>query len=60
MKRYFTSVFLVLSVIILIVGLRMDFRWNGVVSWSLVIVCLIFAAYFTKYIPNKKNKKDRK
>jgi len=56
-KRYLTAIFLILSIIILMVGLRIDVRWNGIVSWGLVFICLIFSAYFTKYIPNHKSKK---
>lgn len=25
------------------------------VGWGLAVVCLIFAIYYTKYIPNEKN-----
>lgn len=56
MKRYLTATFLMLSVIILIIGLRIDVRWNGIIAWGLTFISLIFAAYFTKYIPDKKNK----
>lgn len=54
MKRYLTTFFLLLSGIILIIGLRIDVRWNGIASWGLSFISLLFAAYFTKYIPNKK------
>lgn len=60
MKRYLTGVFLALSVIILIVGLRIDVYWNGIASWGLSFISLLFAAYFTKYIPNEKNEKSNK
>lgn len=59
MKRYLTATFLILSVIILIIGFRIDVRWNGIVAWGLTFISLIFAAYFTKYIPDKNAKKDR-
>lgn len=60
MKRYLTTIFLLLSIIILVIGLRMDVRWNGIASWGLSFISLLFAAYFTKYIPNKKeNSKDK-
>lgn len=59
MKRYLTAFFLVLSAIILIIGLRIDFRWNGIVSWGLAFISLIFAAYYTKYIPNEKKSKKQ-
>ncbi|MGM8366208.1 hypothetical protein ACLIBG_12130 [Virgibacillus sp. W0181] len=58
MKRYLTAIFIGISILILIIGLRIDVRWNGIVSWGLGFICLIFAAYFTKYIPNDKDKKD--
>src|SRR5699024_12477146 len=50
MKRYLTFIFIFLSVVILVVGLRMDFQWNGVVAWGLSFICFILAAYFTMYI----------
>lgn len=56
MKRYLTLFFFILSIIVIIVGFRFDVRWNGIVSWGLATICLIFAAVFTKYIPNKKKK----
>ncbi|HLR81149.1 MAG TPA: hypothetical protein VK119_11360 [Bacillota bacterium] len=55
MKRYLTFIFIFLSVVILVVGLRMDFQWNGVVAWGLSFICFILAAYFTKYIPDDQN-----
>ena len=58
MKRYLTTAFLILSIIIIIIGLQIDVRWNGIASWGLAFISLIFAAYFTKYIPNKKGKGD--
>lgn len=59
MKRYLTGTFLALSLIILVIGFQFDFRWNGIVAWGLALICCILAAYFTKYIPNKKiNKKQ--
>lgn len=57
MKRYLTGVFLLLSAIILIVGLRIDVYWNGIASWGLSFISLLFAAYFTKYIPDEKKSK---
>lgn len=56
MKRYLSLLFLILSVVILFVGLRMDVRWNGIASWGLSFISLIFAAYFTKFIPNERQK----
>ncbi|OZU89152.1 hypothetical protein CIL03_09095 [Virgibacillus indicus] len=57
MKRYLTAFFIALSGVILFIGLRINFVWNGIVSWGLALICLIFAAYFTKYIPNEKDNK---
>lgn len=59
MKRYLTTIFIILSLIIIIIGLQIDVRWNGIVSWGLAFICLIFATYFTKYIPDKKEHKTR-
>ncbi|GGB61753.1 hypothetical protein F3157_08260 [Virgibacillus dakarensis] len=59
MKRYLSTMFLILSAIILIIGLRFDYQWSGIASWGLSFVCLIFAAYFTKYIPNEKREKNQ-
>ncbi|ASN07127.1 hypothetical protein [Virgibacillus necropolis] len=58
MKRYLTTLFIILSGIILFIGLQIDFRWNGILSWGLSFVSLIFAVYFTKYIPNEKKQKS--
>ncbi|WP_088051076.1 hypothetical protein [Virgibacillus dakarensis] len=59
MKRYLSTMFLILSALILIIGLRFDYQWSGIASWGLSLVCLIFAAYFTKYIPNEKREKNQ-
>ncbi|MGM8212476.1 hypothetical protein ACLIBH_06750 [Virgibacillus sp. W0430] len=53
MKKYFTALFIGLSILVLLVGLRIDVRWNGIASWGLVFLFSIFAVYFTKYIPNE-------
>ncbi|SES97108.1 hypothetical protein SAMN05216389_10413 [Oceanobacillus limi] len=58
MKRYLTAIFLLLGAIILIIGLPIDLQWTGAVTWLLTLICLIFAAYFTKYIPDKDNEKN--
>lgn len=58
MKRYLTSIFIGISAIVLIIGLGVDLYWSGIASWGIACICLIFAAYFTKYIPN--DKKDKK
>lgn len=57
MKRYLTAIFIGLSVLTLIIGLRFDVIWSGIVSWGLVVILLTFAAFFTKYIPNDEQKK---
>lgn len=56
MKRYLTTIFFILSVLILIIGLRVDVYWNGIASWALAFISFCFAAYFTKYIPDQKDK----
>jgi hypothetical protein len=60
MKRYLTAIFLGLSALILVLGLRIDLQWTGAVTWGLTLICLIFAAYFTKYIPDEKPNRKRK
>lgn len=57
MKRYLTTIFIVLSAIIIILGINLDLYWSGIAAWGIAIILLIFAIYFTKYIPNEKNKK---
>ncbi|MFZ3580399.1 hypothetical protein [Virgibacillus sp. DJP39] len=59
MKRYLTTLFIILSAVILIIGLQLDYRWNGILSWGLSFISLIFAVYFTKYIPNEKQRKGQ-
>ncbi|WP_099156504.1 hypothetical protein [Virgibacillus ndiopensis] len=59
MKRYLSTMFLILSALIIIVGLRFDYQWSGIASWGLSFICLIFAAYYTKYIPNEKKGKKQ-
>ncbi|WP_047983181.1 hypothetical protein [Ornithinibacillus californiensis] len=60
MKRYLTAIFLGISAMILVFGLRIDLQWTGAVTWGLTLICLLFAAYFTKYIPDEKQNKKRK
>lgn len=55
-KQYLTLIFFILSIIILIIGFQIDIQWNGIITWGLVFICLIFAVYFTKYIPNNKDR----
>ncbi|WP_042220419.1 hypothetical protein [Oceanobacillus manasiensis] len=58
MKRYLTAFFLGISAIILVIGLRINAQWSGIASWGLAFISLLFATYFTKYIPDEK--KSRK
>ncbi|WP_010098150.1 hypothetical protein [Ornithinibacillus scapharcae] len=60
MKRFLTAIFLALGALILTFGLQLDLQWTGAVTWGLTLICLIFAAYFTKYIPDEKRSKKRK
>ncbi|SFB04591.1 hypothetical protein SAMN04488072_10622 [Lentibacillus halodurans] len=57
MKRYLTGIFISISGIVLVIGLGVDLYWSGIASWGIAVICLIFAAYFTKYIPNDKDDK---
>ncbi|RLL42116.1 hypothetical protein D8M04_16175 [Oceanobacillus piezotolerans] len=57
MKRYLSSVFIILSAVFIIIGIGLDLYWSGIAGWGLAFVSLIFAAYFTKYIPNEKQDK---
>lgn len=59
MRRYLTAIFIGLSIVTVFVGFQFDIRWNGIVAWGLSCILLIFAAYFTKYIPNKSKKEDQ-
>jgi len=56
MKRYLSFLFVLLSIITIFVGYRFDVRWSGIVTWGLVFIELLLAAYFTKYIPNKNER----
>ncbi|GAA0597466.1 hypothetical protein GCM10009001_12040 [Virgibacillus siamensis] len=62
MKRYLTLIFIILSVVILIIGLQINQHWSSIASWGLAFISLIFATYYTKYIPNdrhdEKNEKN--
>ncbi|WP_164670999.1 hypothetical protein [Virgibacillus doumboii] len=59
MKRHLTTFFLILSAVVLIIGLQIDLYWSGIAGWGLAFISLIFAVYFTKYIPNDKNDEKR-
>ncbi|RKQ30902.1 hypothetical protein [Oceanobacillus halophilus] len=60
MKRYLTSIFILLSIFFIFMGIKLDLYWSGIAGWGLAFICLIFAAYYTKYIPNEKKKNKRK
>lgn len=62
MKRYLTLLFIILSVVILAVGLQFNVAWSSIAAWGLAFISLIFATYYTKYIPNDKHdgKKEKK
>ncbi|WP_199860648.1 hypothetical protein [Oceanobacillus damuensis] len=57
MKRNLTYILIGLSLVIILIGISLDFYWSGIVSWGLAIVLLLFAAYYSKYIPNEKKGK---
>ncbi|MDQ0225697.1 hypothetical protein [Metabacillus niabensis] len=57
MKKRLTMLFLLLSVVIQTVGLAIDFPWEGIIIWSLSVICILAAAYFTKYLPTGKSDK---
>lgn len=57
MKRYLSGIFIALSGLVIIIGNSLDIYWSGIASWGTGFVLLIFAAYFTKYIPDEKKKK---
>nr|WP_245347882.1 hypothetical protein [Oceanobacillus polygoni] len=59
-KRYLTSIFIALSGIIILIGVMSDIYWAGIAAWGLAIICLLTAAYYTKYIPNEKKHKKSK
>lgn len=52
LKRYLTYAFIGIGVLSVIIGFSFDVRWNGIISWGLALIFFLFAAYFTKYIPN--------
>lgn len=59
MKRYITTLLVLISMMIVFIGVTAEVRWGGIVSWSLALILLCFAAYYTKYIPNRdKNNKQ--
>lgn len=56
MKRYLSAVFIIISVITIFIGYRSDARWSGMITWGLVLIFLLLAAYFTKFIQNNEEK----
>lgn len=60
MKRYLTLLLFILSIVVIIFGLRVDVLWNGIATWGIVFILLILAAYFTKYISNDKKHRRKK
>jgi len=58
MKRYLTTIFVLLSMVVVFTGFKFDTSWGGIVSWGIAFFLLIVAAYFTKYIPEKPNQKE--
>lgn len=57
MKRFLSLIFVFIAALAVFISLQFDVRWNGMVAWSLAIIFLAVAAYFTKYIPDKKEEK---
>jgi hypothetical protein len=57
LKRYLTIIFIILSGLCVLIGLIIDQVWSGIVGWALAVILLIFAVYFTKYIPEETKKK---
>lgn len=55
MKRHLSTLFIIISILILIIGLQMDVYWSGIASWGLSFISLFLAVYFTRYIPNDKD-----
>ncbi|HLQ72074.1 MAG TPA: hypothetical protein VK142_09750 [Bacillota bacterium] len=60
MKRYVTLILFMISIVVIVVGLRVDVIWNGIATWGIVFILLIVAAYYTKYIPDKKERRKKK
>jgi len=56
-KRYLTAIFIGLSAISVIIGNSLGMYWSGIAGWGIGFILLIFAAYFTKYIPNEDEKR---
>lgn len=48
-----------LSALIIYIGSKVEVYWSGIVAWGLALICLVFAAYYSRYIPNEKEQ-DKK
>jgi hypothetical protein len=57
MKKNLTTVFLLLTLAVQTVGLVVDFPWKGITIWTLSVVLILIAAYFTKYWQRKNTNK---
>ncbi|WP_368653999.1 hypothetical protein AB4Y30_02815 [Ornithinibacillus sp. 4-3] len=57
MKRYLSACLIVISLIIIVIGLRAEVSWGGIASSGIAFILLILALYFTKYI-SRSNTKD--
>lgn len=58
-KRYLTTIFVIASMIVVFIGMKSEVRWAGIATWAIAFLLLMFAAYFTKYIPNKNNNEEQ-
>jgi len=56
MKRYLSTVFMIISIITIFIGYRSDARWSGMITWGLVLFFLLLAAYCTKFIQKEEEK----
>ncbi|MFD1336959.1 hypothetical protein ACFQ4N_15510 [Oceanobacillus iheyensis] len=59
MKRYYTLILILLSAVIIYIGSKVEVYWSGIVAWGLALICLIFAAYYSRYIPNEKEQDEK-
>ncbi|MEJ9228685.1 hypothetical protein LAV79_04130 [Peribacillus butanolivorans] len=48
MKKRPIIFFILLSAAVQIIGLTVDFPWKGITLWTLSVIFLLMAAYFTK------------
>lgn len=59
MKRYLTLILFAVSILIIYIGAKLQIYWSGIAAWGLALVCLIFAVYYSRYIPNEKSSKKK-